>query len=124
MSLRFGVRIPTCIEGMMYPVPFARPEDILPTAILADAGLDAARTLPFREALLRGERAGHLVTDEVLDAVAVAGTPADCRRALARWAEAGLDAAVAVVPPEADMLEQLTLIGAELSPHWKEMRCR
>src|SRR5262249_56271615 len=32
MPLRFGVHIPTCIEGMMYPVPFARPEDILPTA--------------------------------------------------------------------------------------------
>ena len=91
-------------------------------SILADAGLDAARTQPFREAQLRDERAGHLVTDEVLDAVAVAGTPADCRRALARWADAGLDAAVAVVPREADMLEQLTLIGAELSPHWKEMR--
>ncbi|MBI2155393.1 MAG: LLM class flavin-dependent oxidoreductase [Candidatus Rokubacteria bacterium] len=91
-------------------------------SILADAGLDAVRTRPFREALLRGERAGHLVTDEVLDAVAVAGTPADCRRALARWADAGLDAAVAVVPREADMLEQLALIGAELSPHWKDVR--
>lgn len=93
-------------------------------SILADAGLDASRTLPFREALLGGERAGHLVTDEILDRVAVAGTPADCRRALARWAEAGLDVAVAVVPREANMLEQLALIGAELSPSWKEMRCR
>ncbi len=93
-------------------------------SILADAGLDAARTLPFREALLRGERAGALVTDEILDRVAVAGTPAECRRALRRWAEAGLDAAVAVVPPEANVIEQLALIGAELSPHWKEMRCR
>ena len=27
--MRFGVHIPTCIEGMMYPVPFARPADIL-----------------------------------------------------------------------------------------------
>ena len=93
-------------------------------SILADAGLDASLTLPFRQALLSGERAGHLVTDEVLDAVAVTGTPADCRRALARWAEAGLDTVVAVVPREAGMLEQLALIGAELSPHWKELRCR
>jgi alkanesulfonate monooxygenase SsuD/methylene tetrahydromethanopterin reductase-like flavin-dependent oxidoreductase (luciferase family) len=92
-------------------------------SILADAGLGPAQTRSFREALLRGERAGHLVTDEVLDAVAIAGTPSDCRRALARWAEAGLDGAVAVVPHEADMLEQLALIGAELSPHWKELRC-
>jgi probable F420-dependent oxidoreductase len=36
MPLRFGVHIPTCIEGMMYPVPFARPADILPTALLAE----------------------------------------------------------------------------------------
>jgi len=42
MPLRFGVHIPTCIEGMMYPVPFARPADILPTALLAEAlGFDS-----------------------------------------------------------------------------------
>ena len=93
-------------------------------SILADAGLGAARTLPFREALARGERVGHLVTDEILDAVAVAGTPAECRRALARWAEAGLDAPIAVVPPEADVPAQLALIGTALSPFWKELRCR
>jgi len=34
--LRFGVHIPTCIEGMMYPIPFARPSDILPTALLCE----------------------------------------------------------------------------------------
>lgn len=36
MALRFGVHIPTCIEGMMYPIPFARPSDILPLALLAE----------------------------------------------------------------------------------------
>ena len=36
MSLKFGVHIPTCIEGMMYPVPFAKPSDILPTAVLCE----------------------------------------------------------------------------------------
>ena len=36
MPLRFGVHIPTCIEGMMYPVPFARPHDILPVALLSE----------------------------------------------------------------------------------------
>jgi probable F420-dependent oxidoreductase len=34
--MKFGVHIPTCIEGMMYPVPFARPSDILPTALLCE----------------------------------------------------------------------------------------
>lgn len=36
MPLRFGVHIPTCIEGMMYPIPFARASDILPMAELAE----------------------------------------------------------------------------------------
>ena len=40
--MRFGVHIPTCIEGMMYPVPFARPADILPTALLCESlGFDS-----------------------------------------------------------------------------------
>ena len=93
-------------------------------SILADAGLDAARTLPFREAFVRGERAARLVTDELVDAFAGAGTPEECRRALRPWAEAGLDAAIAVVPGSAGMPEQLRLIGAELAPSWKELRCR
>ena len=36
MPLKFGVHVPTCIEGMMYPIPFARASDILPTAVLAE----------------------------------------------------------------------------------------
>ena len=40
--MKFGVHIPTCIEGMMYPVPFAKPEDIVPTALLAErVGFDS-----------------------------------------------------------------------------------
>jgi 5,10-methylenetetrahydromethanopterin reductase len=93
-------------------------------SILADAGLQPERTQPFREALLRREDAVHLVTDEMVEAVAVAGTPEECRGKLRRWAEAGLDAAVAVVPPGVDFVEQVTRIGRELSPAWKEMRCR
>jgi probable F420-dependent oxidoreductase len=35
--LAFGLHIPTCIEGMMYPIPFAKPSDILPMALAAEA---------------------------------------------------------------------------------------
>lgn len=93
-------------------------------SILADAGLGPERTRPFREALLRGEDARQGVDDEMVDALAVAGTPAQCRRQLRRLSEAGLDAAVAVVPGAADLGEQIARIGAELAPAWKEMRCR
>jgi alkanesulfonate monooxygenase SsuD/methylene tetrahydromethanopterin reductase-like flavin-dependent oxidoreductase (luciferase family) len=88
-------------------------------SILADAGLGAARTQPFRDALLARREAAALVTDEVLDAVAVAGTPAQCRAALARWAKAGLDGVVAVVPEGADRADQIEQLGRELSPAWK-----
>jgi 5,10-methylenetetrahydromethanopterin reductase len=92
--------------------------------ILQDAGLDAARTQPFRDALAAGRTAVDLVTDDMVDAFAVAGTPSECRATLARWAEAGLDCAVAVVPARADLARQLERIGRELAPAWKEMRCR
>jgi 5,10-methylenetetrahydromethanopterin reductase len=93
-------------------------------SILADAGLGPARTQPFRDALLSRRPAADLVTDEIMDAVAIAGTPAQCRAALARWAEAGLDGVVAVVPAGADLDAQLERLGRELSPAWRELRCR
>lgn len=93
-------------------------------SILADAGLDAARTQPFRDALAAGRPAAELVTDDVIDTLAIAGTPAGCRASLARWAEAGLDAVIAVVPGGADLVDQLTRIGRALSPAWRDMRRR
>jgi 5,10-methylenetetrahydromethanopterin reductase len=93
-------------------------------SILEDAGLGAARTQPFRDALAAGGAAAELVTDELMDTVAVAGTPAECRAALARWADAGLDGVVAVVPEAADLAGQIERLGHEISPAWKAMRCR
>jgi 5,10-methylenetetrahydromethanopterin reductase len=90
-------------------------------SILADAGLSAAATQPLREALLAGRPAAELVTDEMVDTLAVAGTPAECRGALQRLAEAGLDAPVAVVPAGAALGEQLHEIGRTLAPAWAEI---
>ena len=88
---------------------------------LEDAGLGVARTQPFKDALLGGTSAASLVTDEMVETLAVAGTPDECRRGLRRFAEAGLDTAVAVIPGELDMTEQIARVG-ELSTAWKEMR--
>lgn len=90
-------------------------------SILEDAGLPAARTQPFKDALLGGASAAALVTDEMVETLAVAGTPDDCRRGLRRFAAAGLDTAVAVIAPGLDMTEQIARVGA-LSAVWKEMR--
>jgi 5,10-methylenetetrahydromethanopterin reductase len=90
-------------------------------SILEDAGLGAARTEPFKDAVLRGTSAASLVTDEMVETLAVAGTPDECRRGLRRFAEAGLGTAVAVIPGDLDMTEQIGRVG-ELSAAWKEIR--
>lgn len=93
-------------------------------SILKDAGLSQAETLPFRRALEADEPAAHLVTEELVETFAAAGTPEECRRILLRWAEAGLDTPIAVVPPGLDLVQQLDLIGTELVPFWEETVCR
>jgi 5,10-methylenetetrahydromethanopterin reductase len=91
-------------------------------SILLDAGLGPERTRPVREAVERGAPAAHLVDDALIDGLAVAGTPEHCRGQLARWARAGLDAPIAVVPPGLDMMEQLALCGEVLVPAWAQGR--
>jgi alkanesulfonate monooxygenase SsuD/methylene tetrahydromethanopterin reductase-like flavin-dependent oxidoreductase (luciferase family) len=93
-------------------------------SILADAGLDPARTQPFHDAQQSGRGAAELVTDEMVDTLAVAGTPDECRRALARLAEAGLDAPVAVLPAGVPLTEQLRQLGDILVPAWRELTPR
>jgi probable F420-dependent oxidoreductase len=34
--VRFGVALPTCTEGMIYPVPFASPEEVVQVAVRAE----------------------------------------------------------------------------------------
>ena len=60
----------------------------------------------------------------MVDTLAVAGSPAECRQRLLGFAEAGLDALIAIAPRSADLGQQIARIGAELLPAWKEMRCR
>jgi 5,10-methylenetetrahydromethanopterin reductase len=93
-------------------------------AILADAGLGPEDTAVFREAWLARRPAAELVTDAMIDALAVAGTLEDCRAALARLAEAGLDAPIAVLPPGPAAVEQIAQLGAQIAPAWREIARR
>jgi len=91
-------------------------------SILLDAGLGPDRTRPFRAALARGGPAEDLVDDALIDALAVAGTPEHCRRQLAGWAEAGLDAPIAVLPRGADVTRQIARYAETAVPAWKALR--
>lgn len=93
-------------------------------SILRDAGVDPAVSAAIREAARAGRPAAPLVGDDVLERCCLPGPAGDVRGTLAAWAQAGLDVPVAVIPPGADMLEQIARIGAELGPLWKEATCR
>jgi alkanesulfonate monooxygenase SsuD/methylene tetrahydromethanopterin reductase-like flavin-dependent oxidoreductase (luciferase family) len=93
-------------------------------SILRDAGIAQGATIAIREAVLAGRPVSHLVTEAMIDETSIVGTPHECRMALARWAEAGLDTPVAVVPPDASLFEQLARIGKEIGPFWREMSAR
>ena len=90
-------------------------------SILADAGVATSLTQALRDAATRGQRADQLVTDEWIDRLAVAGTPEDCRAALARLAAAGLDSPIALPVPGVDVLEQLARWRDTLVPVWREL---
>lgn len=93
-------------------------------SILRDAGYGPEATQPFADALRRGAPDASLVSDAMVDTLAVAGTPDDCRASLRRFADAGLDAPIAVLPRGADVAGQIALIGETLAPFWRDMRCR
>ena len=92
-------------------------------SILRDAGYGPEQTEAFAEALRRGAPAADRVTDAMVDALAVAGTPDDCRAALQRLARAGLDAPIAVLPRGADVIGQVGLMAGTLAPFWESVRC-
>ena len=93
-------------------------------SILLDAGVDPARSQPFRDALTARRPAADLVTDDLVDALAVAGTPVQCRAALGRLAEAGLDTPIAVLPPGKPGDQQIQDIARALVPIWTEITGR
>lgn len=93
-------------------------------SILRDAGIRERETEPIREAVLAGKPVGHLVTEAMIEQTSIVGTPHECRVGLARWAEAGLDTPVAVVPPDVSLFEQITRLGIEIGPFWRDLRTR
>ena len=74
------------------------------------------QTLAIRAARARGETGAALVTEDQIDAFALAGSPDHARRRLEAWLEAGLDTPIALPAGEADPVEQLRLIATELLP--------
>jgi 5,10-methylenetetrahydromethanopterin reductase len=93
-------------------------------SILRDAGVPESLTQRLRDAAERGERATDLVTDEWIGRLAVAGTPDDCRAALAPLAAAGLDAPIALPLPGVDVTAQIARWRDTIVPAWGDVIAR
>jgi 5,10-methylenetetrahydromethanopterin reductase len=59
--------------------------------IMTTSGLTPEEIAPFREAFLNGHEPKAEVTDKMLDAVVIAGTPSECREKIASYIDAGVD---------------------------------
>ena len=87
--------------------------------LLECAGLTTEEIRPIAEAMERGGRlaAKALVTDEILDkCVPIAGTPADCIRAIEAYREAGCSHVMLEMWGD-DRAGQLRLFGEQVLPH-------
>ena len=73
------------------------------------AGLEPELCQEFRNRMLRGKPAVELVTDQVLDIFAIAGTPDQCVEGLARFHAGGADTLVLVGDSEATPQENVAV---------------
>ncbi len=74
----------------------------LPVNFLSHVGLTVEAAGSFAERFAKGEMPLDLVTDSVIDALAITGSPAQCRDALARLIEAGITHPVIYLPQGMD----------------------
>src|SRR5882757_5643098 len=86
--------------------------------IFAKAGVAAETVKAFGESFARGVIAKDMVTDAMVDAFAIAGSPSRCRENLARLIEAGVNAPVFFEAP--GVLPQKTFddVHKYLMPHF------
>lgn len=82
--------------------------------ILTTAGMEVDHALAFRECMIKGESADHLIDDWVIDTFTIAGTPEECREKYKRIIQAGVDSPVAFEIPGIPMEETLRQVHDHL----------
>lgn len=86
--------------------------------ILSLAGLDPDEVRRFGEVYAKGELPTRLVTDKIIDALAIAGAPDRCRATLAELVDAGIQHPVAFEIPGVAGDETVASVHRHLMPHF------
>jgi 5,10-methylenetetrahydromethanopterin reductase len=84
--------------------------------ILLTAGFRPEEIKPFREAFLRREKAGHLVTEKMIDLLAIAGTPAECQEKFKKILDAGVTQPILCDIEEISLEENMQMVREYLFP--------
>jgi len=65
-----------------------------------------------------GGRPEDAVSDDLLDNLAIAGSPRRCLELMQVYKAAGATELVAMMPPSSNLEKQVTMIGRQLAPEW------
>ncbi len=87
-----------------------------PTHLTRQAGIVEDRVVEMHQIYRTGRLPFELVDDDMVDRLAVAGTPADCERGIRGLIDAGADQIVFFPFPTAEVEQQLTRIHDALLP--------
>jgi 5,10-methylenetetrahydromethanopterin reductase len=85
---------------------------------LEHAGLTPAAGTRFAERLLSGDSADDMVTDAMVEKLAIAGSPERCREKLAAMIESGVTSPVLFFPPPIDFDRAARDVAAQLFSHF------
>jgi alkanesulfonate monooxygenase SsuD/methylene tetrahydromethanopterin reductase-like flavin-dependent oxidoreductase (luciferase family) len=86
--------------------------------IFAQAGITPEAAERFAERLMRGEVASDMVSDSMIEVLAIAGSPERCRESLAQVVEAGVTSPTIFFPPQMDYETSARDIVTHLFPHF------
>lgn len=86
--------------------------------IFAQAGITPEAAEGFAARLIRGEVASDMVSDSMIDVLAIAGSPERCRESLAQVVEAGVTSPTIFFAPQMDFEASARDVAAHLFPHF------
>jgi 5,10-methylenetetrahydromethanopterin reductase len=86
--------------------------------VFGQAGITPEAARRFANGLISGQLAVDLVTDSIIDAMAIAGTPGRCRDHLAELVAAGITSPTIFVAPQLNFADSARDVAAQLFPHF------
>jgi 5,10-methylenetetrahydromethanopterin reductase len=86
--------------------------------VFEQAGVTPELARRFADGLITGRLAVDLVTDPIIDVMAIAATPAHCRERLVELVAAGITSPTIFLPPQLNFAQTARDVATQLFPHF------